>query len=199
VDRLGVFVVPAVGVAGLDWSTHRESHVTTEPDKTLHEVGKYLRLALKGNPTITELLWLDAYDVETPAGRALIDLRGAFLSEAAVRNAYGGYARQQATKLRNRGDGSFSADTRGRTAKHGRHLLRLLRQGRELLETGHLTVKVKHRPDYFAFDSMSPEEMLDVYAYEHARFRAAKTVLPPAPDRERVAATLRMLRLSYLS
>lgn len=202
VDRLGLFVAPTVEVAGLDWHSDRESLVTNKPDVTLHEVGKYLRLALKCNPTITEIMWLPADLVETVHpewGERLIEMREAFLSEHAVKSAYGGYARQQATRLRNRGDGSFSADTRKRTAKHGRHLFRLLRQGRELLATGALTVRIDDPTEYFAFDDMTPEQMLAAYEREDELFGAAKSVLPSEPDRPQVRGYLTEVRVAFLT
>jgi len=201
VDRLGVFVAPTVEVAGLDWHGTRETLVTTKPDSTLHEVGKYLRLALKCNPTITELLHLPPALLETVDprfGAELVGMRSAFLSEQVVKSAYGGYARQQAARLAGRSDGSFSADTRKRTTKHARHILRLLRSGRELLSTGVLTVHVGDPDDYFAFDDMSSEQMLAVYEREDALFGATASVLPAVPDRARVVDFLRRVRVAYL-
>jgi hypothetical protein len=201
VDRLGVFVAPTVEVAGLDWHSSRETKVTTKPDQTLHEVGKYLRLALKCNPSITELLWLPGEYLEKAEpifGLRLIGLRDKLLSTDAVRAAYGGYARQQAARLRERGDGSFSADTRRRTVKHARHLLRLLRQGRELLLTGKLTVKVADFADYFALDDMTVPEMLAVYEREDELLAAARSVLPTRPDVGEVHAYLTAVRLNFL-
>ncbi len=201
VDRLGIFAAPTVEVAGLDWHHDRETHVTTKPDSTMHEVGKWVRLALKGNPTITELTWLppDLLDHVDPVfGARLIGMRTAFLSDRGVRSAYGGYARQQAHRLQGRGDGSFSSDTRKRTTKHARHLLRLLRQGRELLTTGQLTVRVEDPADYFAFDDMTPEQMIAVYEREDALFGEARSVLPDEPDRDAAREFLNDVRRHFL-
>ena len=117
VDRLGMFAAPTESLLGL--RQPKESHVTTGPDKTLHEAGKWCRLALAGNPTVTELVWLpdDLYEIRTGLGDELVGIRTAFLSAGRVRDAYLGYATQQFRKLENRGDGSFSADTRRRTAQ----------------------------------------------------------------------------------
>ena len=200
VDRLGVFAAPTVELAGLDWAPDRDTRVSTKPDVTTHEVGKYLRLALKGNPTITELMWLPAElrEAPHPLGGRLVELRRAFLSEPGVRSAYGGYARQQAHRLANRGDGSFSSDTRKRTAKHARHLARLLRQGRELLATGTLTVRVPDPDWYCQFDDMTAEQMLTVYEQEDGLFMATTSVLPEAPDRAAVSGYLADVRREFL-
>lgn len=144
VDRLGVFAARTERLLGLH--PVQQSLVSSKPDATWHEAGKYAALALKVNPTITELMWLprDLYETRTELGDALIGIRSAFLSRKAVRNSYLGYATQQFKRLENRGDGSFSADTRKRTAKHARHLYRLHAQGIMLWQTGRLTVRLPH-------------------------------------------------------
>ncbi|MDO0929270.1 nucleotidyltransferase domain-containing protein [Streptomyces sp. TG1A-8] len=110
VDRLGVFAVPTPELHGL----HRpgESYVTTGPDRTLHEAAKWCRLALGGNPTATELVWLpdELYEVRTPLGDELIGIRGSLLCAQRVRDAYLGYATQQFRRLRARGGRSAPAD-----------------------------------------------------------------------------------------
>jgi uncharacterized protein len=141
VDRLGCYAAPTVQFHGLHPPLGKQaSHVTTAPDATYHEAGKLAALLLKANPTVTELLWLNSHEVTTAAGRLLIAIRSSFLSARAVRDAYLGYATQQFRRIDNRGDGSFSADTKKRTAKHARHLWRLLHQGAGLHQTGRLTV-----------------------------------------------------------
>lgn len=143
IDRLGTYAAPTEAFHGLHPPLGREaSHVTTAPDATYHEAGKLVALLLKCNPTVTELLWLRDYEVQHALGRELVGIRTTFLSAPAVRNAYLGYATQQFRRLENRGDGSFSADTRKRTSKHARHLWRLLHQGRELHRSGVLIVRL---------------------------------------------------------
>lgn len=201
VDRLGVFAAPTLEVAGLNWHSAKESVVRHEPsDFTLHEAGKFCKLALKCNPTVTELLWLNdsLYEHVSPIGGELVEIRTAFLSSRLVRDAYGEYAYAQVKRLQDRGDGSFSSEMRGRTVKHARHLLRLLRQGRELLETGALTVVVDNPQEYFDFDDMSVEQMTAVYDREQRLFTEARSVLPENPDRARVVDWLECVRTAYM-
>lgn len=142
VDTLGVFAAPTIAFHGL--TKPQESMVTHDPDSTMHEAGKFVRLALNGNPSVNELLWLDQYDFITQLGAELVGIRDAFLCGRQVRDAYIGYARQQLGKLIARGNGSFAADIpERRAAKHARHIIRLLEQGRELYTTGQLTVRLK--------------------------------------------------------
>ena len=141
VDRIGCYAAPTAAFHGLHLPLNKAATWnSTKPDATFHEAGKLASLLLKANPTVTELVWLTSYETVTPEGEALIAIRRSFLSAKATRDAYLGYATQQMTRIQNRGDGSFSADTRKRTEKHARHLWRLLCQGTLLHLTGHLPV-----------------------------------------------------------
>lgn len=131
------------------------SSVRTDPDITVHEVGKFLSLCLKANPTVSELLWLENYGYQHPVfGVELVRLRRTLLGARAVRSAYLGYATSQFHKMEHRGDGTFSSDTGNRTAKHARHLMRLLNQGVQLYTTGEMTVRVENPEDYHAFGQL---------------------------------------------
>ena len=183
VDRLGVFGYPAQAFWGL--TVPEDTYCSHEPDVTHHEIGKYMSLALKCNPTVLELLWLEDYEIMTSWGAKLIELRDCFLSESYVRNAYGGYARQQAERLQRRnaeGKDSFSSDTKKRTAKHARHIFRLLRQGRELLETGYIQIRLEDPETYWAFDNYSVGDIVKKFAEEDTLFRETKSILPTAPN-----------------
>lgn len=201
VDRLGIFAAPTVAFHGL--GKPQETHVTIHPDATHHEAAKWLRLALGCNPTVTELVWLNDYEVCTPLGEELIGLRSSLLSAKRVRDAYLGYATQQFRKLEARGDGSFSADTRKRTAKHARHLWRLLQQGADLHKTGFLRVRLLPEPaaNCRAFGERVAAGKTDLAA---TALRDAEAmfdrpgVLPAEPDRPAAEAWLLRVRAAFL-
>jgi uncharacterized protein len=203
VDRLGVFAAPTQALLGLH--EPKWSRVTTGPDQTLHEAKKWCKLALGGNPTVMELVWLpeDLYEVRTELGDELIGIRRAFLSAQRVRDAYFGYATQQFRRLENRGDGSFSADTRKRTAKHARHLARLLHQGRELYTTGDLRIRLSDPQWYRDFGDRVAGGGLDdasaLLAQAEADFDAARTPLPDRPDENTVEKWLLRVRAAHAS
>jgi uncharacterized protein len=200
VDRLGLFAVPTADLHGL--RAPKESHVTSKPDRTLHEAAKWCRLALAGNPTVMELVWLPVglYEVLTPLGEELIGIRTSFLSAQRVRDAYLGYAVQQFRRLEARGDGSFSADTRKRTAKRARHLKRLCEQGLELYATGRLTIRVDRPEEYHAFGEQvaagtgTGGPLLQRY---QTAFEETPTALPDRPDVATVEAWLRRVRAHF--
>ncbi|MCQ4040799.1 DNA polymerase beta superfamily protein [Streptantibioticus rubrisoli] len=192
IDRLGVFAAPTVAFHGL--RRPAESHVTTRPDRTLHEAAKYCRLALSGNPTVTELIWLpdELYEVRTALGDELIGIRRAFLSAGAVRDSYLGYAAQQFRKLRARA----GAQGRKRSEKHARHLVRLLEQGAELHRTGHLTIRLADPDRVRALGvriAAEPDHALPLLSRAEDRF-ARPGALPEAPDEAAAEAWLRTVR-----
>ena len=190
VDRLGLYVAPTRQFHGLHLPTGKAaSRVQTSPsDYTEHEAGKYLSLLLSCNPTVTELLWLpdDLYEIKTFDAEQLIAIRLSFLSANGVRNAYLGYAMQQFKKLSDRGDGSFYADTRKRTAKHARHLMRLCYQGFALYCYKDLPIRLASPESYHEFgdavaagDIGRARKLLS--SYEDA-FDRVTSVLPESPD-----------------
>ncbi|MGC1211903.1 MAG: nucleotidyltransferase domain-containing protein [Micromonospora sp.] len=214
VDRIGVFAAPTVAFHGLH--PPRESVVTTDPDVTLHEAAKYCRLALSGNPTATELMWLpdDCYETRTEFGDRLIAIRSAFLSAPRVRDAYLGYATQQLRRLTTRGadtDGSRSRRAERESsqvggsrhsAKHARHLARLLHQGRVLYATGVLEIRLAD-PEWFrAFGERVAGGALDeakaLVAAAERDFDRIRTPLPERPDEETVERWLLDVRAAHL-
>lgn len=203
-DRLGVFAYPTEKILGLHPGD--QSVVKTGPDVTFHEAGKFLALALKCNPTITELLWLpeELYETRTPLGEKLIGIRQCLLSAPLVRNAYLGYATQQFRRLENRseqGDYSFSADTRKRTAKHARHLLRLLDQGMDLHDSGILTVRLLDPERYRDFGERVAAGDTAIARHEISRaeqwMNTVKSALPDKPDYARAEQWLLEVRKEF--
>ncbi|MFF1543275.1 DNA polymerase beta superfamily protein [Streptomyces sp. NPDC058291] len=200
VDRLGLFATPTEELHGL----HRpsESHVSTAPDRTLHEAGKWCRLALAGNPTVMELVWLpdELYEVRTPLGDELVGLRQTLLGARRVRNAYLGYATQQFRKLHNRQDGPRTAALAQRTAKHARHLRRLCTQGYELYTTGRLTIRVEDPESYHRFGEQvaaDPETAQPLLRRFEEAFAETRSALPDQPDDRAADAWLRRVRREF--
>jgi hypothetical protein len=184
IDRLGVFAAPTVAFHGLHPPIGKAASVVrNDPDATYHEAAKLATLCLSGNPTVTELLYLNAYEVVTPLGLELVEIRSAFHSAKRARDAYFGYATAQFHRLLN--TGQFQSKMRKRVSKHGRHLLRLLDQGFELFTTGRLTIEVADPARYIEFGERvadNPEAARPALAEAEERFDSARSVLPEHPD-----------------
>ncbi len=78
-DFVGVFVPPLAEFLSID-GFGPETHAGNGPDLTLHELGKFCRLGLKGNPAILETLWNPNLVSQTSTGEALVGLK-AFLTD----------------------------------------------------------------------------------------------------------------------
>lgn len=206
VDRLGIYCVPTERLFDLDFNQAKASHVVTEPDDVqLHELGKFVGLVLKGNPTVTELLFLSEHEVRDRRIEPLIEMRSSLLGQRAIRAAYTGYAVAQAQRLANRqaeGRKGFNSDLAKRTAKHARHCFRLLMQAEELLTEGTITVNVAdHREELFAIGELAETDVDAFLAKFEARKEAIEAVpssLPMEPDRAAATDFLRSFRIAEL-
>lgn len=191
-DIKGIYVAPTEEILGLGNVKETIDHV--DPDWVYHEVGKFIQLAMKGNPTILELLFLDGYLELTKFGKMLVDNRHHFLNNV-IYKSYGGYALSQARKLNARG-GTYGSGRGNRYEKHTRHCFRLLYQGKELLETGNLTVRVtpSMRKELFAIGKAEPNEIIDRFEKEFSDFDKIKSVLPDEPNKEEINRILLKIR-----
>lgn len=192
-DVLGVFVAPTSEVLGLRGISKPSVH-HTEPDWTYHEVGRFITLAMKCNPTITEVLWAENYRVMTKQGKMLVDNREKFLSDSYVRHAYEGYVFSQARKLNLHG--SYGNGRTARYKKHSTHLYRLLMQGSELLQTGRITVRVtpEKRDELLSIGDLSVNDLITKFDVEIKKFRAIESVLPKEPDYDGINKLLLKMR-----
>lgn len=194
VDIKGIFVAPTSKVLSLNKPKESVDH--TDPDWAYHEIEKYIKLAMGGNPTILELLFLEDYTTLTDAGKMLVDNREHFLSNT-VRRSYGGYCLSQARKLNARGN--YGHGRNNRFSKHSRHLMRLLMQGKELLETGKITIRVtpEMRKQIFEFGEKEVDEVVSIFSEEFNKFDNIKSVLPDKPNREKINEILLDIRGMY--
>ena len=180
-DRRGVYLPPAA----MHWSLYGvpEQLENQDTDECYWELGKFLRLALKANPNVLEVLHSPIVEHVTPLGRELLDMRGEFLSKL-VYQTYNGYVMSQFKKierdLRNQGQVKW---------KHAMHLVRLLLSGITVLREGVVPVKVtEHRDRLLAVrDGRIPWDDVNQWRLDlHKQFDAAfeRTRLPDRPNYE---------------
>lgn len=199
-DIKGVYVLPTKDILSIGFNPEKTTKDHVNPDWVYHEVGKFMKLVISGNPTVTELLYLDSYTVLTPIGEMLTASRDLFLSTKAVMNAYRGYAFSQAKRLNNRteqGLDGYDSALKNRFAKHTRHCFRLLMQARQLLETGTLDVTVTptQRDYLFEMGEKTADEIVDEFMRQDAQFDSIVSVLPDKPDMDELNALLYNIRL----
>ncbi|MEU5865964.1 nucleotidyltransferase domain-containing protein [Nonomuraea sp. NPDC047529] len=187
-DRRGVFAAPTADFWRLSKPpTHRDGPL---PEQFSWEVERFCVLALEANPTVLECLWSPIVEVETPAGRRLRELRGAFVSRRA-RQTFAGYADDQFRRL----------DPRAPKWKQAMHMVRLLLSGLHLVRHGEPLVEVgPHRERLLAVGrGQVPWAEVDAWRGElAAELAATPCVLPERPDRERVEDFLVGVRKEHL-
>lgn len=190
---MSIFVAPTVEVAGLHWASKHESFSDAGPtgdDNTGHEIGKYLRLVLKSNPTLIELMFMNDYEILDETGQGLVALRDKILYTDGVKNAYYGYAKAQVDRVKR--------EYPNHKPKMARHAVRIAYQGVELLTTGTTNVKVKNPEWYFQFNELdfaSQSRIMDIWV---EKLGTAKSILPDKPDTRAVAEFLKDVRRSYI-
>ncbi len=137
-DYVGVFIPSLKSFLSLR-GYGPETHAANDPDYTIHELGKFCRLALKGNPAILETLWNPNVLSQSALGGTLVSMRRSFLHRGSL-EVYVDYAESQLKKMV-KGKGLHA---KGGTynGKYGAHLIRLLHSGVDLAESGEVTVKV---------------------------------------------------------
>lgn len=203
IDIKGIYMLPTRAILKMGFNPEKTTVNHTKPDWSFHEIGKYMKLVLSGNPTETELLWLEDYTELTPIGEMLIDNRKLFLSTKAVNNAYRGYALSQALRLNNRtaqGMEGYDSALKNRFAKHTRHCFRLLMQARQLLETGELVVKVTPEQREYLFnmgESKDVDTVVKEFMKQDKEFDDIQSVLPDEPDYEKLNDLLYEIRMIH--
>lgn len=114
-------------------------------DLTIYSLRKFLRLAMQGNPTIINLLFVpqSLCNVRDALGAQLQELTPFIISRQAGRRYLGYLEAQRQRILGERGQKKVNRPEleakHGYDTKYAMHMLRLGYQGVELLESGHIT------------------------------------------------------------
>lgn len=206
VDTLMMSAAPTERFLGVHPPGERDlTHVATDPDVTIHEAGKFVRLCLSANPSVTELLWMprDSYTFNGLLGWQLIERRSCFLSRRRVINAYFGYAWEQFERLSR--TGTFANVPRNRIEKHARHIMRLVIQGEQLYTTGEMMVRVENPQRLHEFGAIvaSDQETGIRHAREfiqssRARLDEMTSPLAEEPDVQPIEDWLQAVRFAHL-
>lgn len=123
-DEMGVYIEPPIHVCGLQPLDHviqrsKPDGVRGGPgdlDLTLYSLRKFCGLAVKGNPSILQLLWLPGYLEQTHHGKELVALRPAFVSKEAGERFLGYLCGQRAKML---GERAHTVNRPDLVAAHG--------------------------------------------------------------------------------
>lgn len=152
-DWRGVYVAPTSKILLLGINNKSVKWIEGNGvDDTAYEIGKFLHLATKSNPSILEILASDTYDVlamedPEPFGALLLGLFPYLWSSKGVYDAFGGYSKNQEKKFLDRGNYD-------RRWKYAVAYLRVLRLGIDLLSTGYMSLRIE--------DEVFKQELRDI-------------------------------------
>jgi uncharacterized protein len=184
-DLRGIFLPPARLYWSLRLLPEQLEFNGQEEDEVYWELEKFLRLALKANPSVLETLWTPLVLLADETARELRAMRQAFLSTH-VYKTYSGYVLSQFRRMANayKNKGTYKP-------KHAMHLIRLLYSGIAALETGEIRIDVaEHREEllHIRNDGLPFEEVKRRALALDERFQQAfeRTSLPEQPDYARV-------------
>lgn len=210
-DEMGIFIEPPERVIGL--AKPMDHYVfRTQPegarsgpgdvDRIIYSLRKWLRLAIKGNPTVLIPLWCPDSDVinTSAVGSELRHMREAFMSQEAAERVLG-YMDQQRRGMLGLGGAKIPSrpelvEKYGYDTKYAAHALRLAIQGLEIVEDGRLTLPMCEQDRHAVINvkqgHVSRELVIAMVADLEAETRAllnrGETPLPPKPDRARISA-----------
>jgi uncharacterized protein len=183
-DWRGIYLPPA----RLHWSLYKVPEQLEFADATKDEVywelEKFLKLALKANPNVLEILWTPLVLKADEVAQRLLAIRKSFLSKHLYKT-YSGYVLSQFRRIANAvaREGAYKP-------KHAMHLIRLLYSGIAALRSGEIRIDVANQRD----------ELLSIKSgaltFEQAKARALEldrefqqafktTELPDQPDYRR--------------
>lgn len=209
-DYHSVFVAPTRELLAVEGRVKTKVWQEGEEDNTGWEVGHFLKLALHCNPTVLETFVapiLGPGDRHSYGERDMdyhLKLRALFpavLSRRAVYDAFKGYAHSQRRKMLEPTGGVLAGE---RVWKFATAYLRVLWQGRVLLETGRMPVYVndpfvKELLETIRDEKVSEGQVIDwaMSAQHDLALAFGKSTLPTEPDLDAVNDFLWRLRREY--
>lgn len=210
-DHMGVCIEPIEAIVGFkefDQFIHRTATERTgkndEPsqpgdlDLTIYGLRKFLRLAMHGNPTVVQMLFVPEKSciIKTPEGASLQGLAPLIISRQAGKRFLGYMEAQRQRLLGERGQKKTNRpeleEAYGFDTKYAAHILRLGIQGVELLETGRITLPMKDEDrDYIKSVRKGQVPIQGVLTRAGELETELKDLLdnsplPPTPDETRV-------------
>ncbi len=208
-DELGVCIEPLeVGIGFSDFEQyiyrsaaereqeHDAKSQSGDLDLTIYGLKKFLRLCLKGNPTVIQLLFVEKAIRRDANGARLQELAPLLVSKAAG-GAFLGYLQAQRMRFTGERGGSHGAvhsedrEKYGYDTKYAMHMLRLGYQGVEILSTGKLTFPVPER-DFLLNVRQGKSSTQEILSRTGELEREIKDliknsdILPEEPDRDGV-------------
>jgi hypothetical protein len=209
-DYRGITIPPLPYFYGLDhfetYDPNKEKKpeidiIVPKEDIVVYSLKKYAQLAIQNNPNVLEILFTkpEHFLIWTDYGAELIKIRHQFLSKEFFMRTNGYAKGQYYEMIQNSGKPTHGQGNPERMrlrelyhfdTKAGSHLIRIMNEGIEVLETGNLTVLRPERElltdikigKYKFEEVMEMYRELDVKLYDAYK----KSKLPEKPNRDKI-------------
>lgn len=155
----------------------RETIEKKDPDIVVHELGKFCRLALKGNPSVLEVLWTD-WGYFTGPGNRLQEIRKAFLHRRSL-EPYREYIKAQLWRLDH--NQKPTTGTRGADPKFSMHIIRLCFAAVRLATEGEVMVDAGLARDTLMTVRAGQWSLGQVKDHAQAVLMSLETLIPKSP------------------
>lgn len=212
-DFRGIAIPPEQYYYGLEDFESYHSPEGNEQDIVVYSLQKFAQLAIQNNPNVLEILFTNPehFKIINHYGYELVNIRHWFLSKQFFQRI-NGYARSQYYRMiqnggkPNHGQGNpkrmAAREKFGYDIKAGSHLIRLVSEGIEVLETGNLSV---YRPERelltdIKIGKYTFDEVMEMYRELDARLLIAyeKSELPEKPNFHKINKYIIELTKDYL-
>ncbi len=214
IDLMAVYMAPVEYYIGLGHGRRyrKGSHVINgKYDCARYELKHFINLALKSNPSILSLLWIEDkhYLKISDDMKILLDNKELFSSKQAY-TTFTGYAASQLKKMEKFNYEGYMGvkrkslvDKYGYDCKNASHLIRLLKMGAEFLDSGKLNVfrtTDARMLTQIKIGMWTLEDVKQRADEELANVRSAyeKSTLPDYPDQEKIEELLMEIITNYV-
>lgn len=167
-------------------------------DVLIYDLRKFIRLLIKANPNVMQALWTPAkHTLKTSWQFELLQKNRHLFAHRGIYKSFCGYSYGQLHKMENMAYNGYMGEKRktlvdkfGYDCKNAQHLIRLLRQGIEFLETGELIVERPDRAELIQIKtgqwSIEKVKSKAVELFGVMERAEKKSRLPESPDREAI-------------
>lgn len=152
-DWRGVFVTPTSEILSLGFKYSPTSWIEGKVDDTSYEIGHFLMLCTKANPSVLEVLMAKECKVNTSCANKLRDLFPFMYNPQDAFNAFTGYAKNQQKKLL---DNHLQ-----RRGKFAVAYIRTLQNLVQLFQEGYFNLEVEDKERFKAIREWSNGEIID--------------------------------------
>lgn len=98
-DYRGVYVLPTRQILGLGFKYSGTSWMEGDVDETAYEIGHFLQLCTKANPSVLEVLLAQTREITTPYADEMVALLPKMYTPKMAFDAFAGYSKNQQKKL----------------------------------------------------------------------------------------------------